>query len=72
MDDEQGLLFVESITNLNKKQTAYNFTVADFHIYYVTEHNVLVDNCDGKAGDSNALVPKSTGDLKYAPRVRAK
>lgn len=60
MDDEQGLLFVESITNLNKKQTAYNFTVADFHTYYVTEHNVLVHNCDGKAGDSNALVPKNT------------
>ena len=62
MDEQQGLLFVRSIVDLNQKQTAYNFTVADFHTYYVTQHNVLVHNCDDKVGEANAVVPKGAKD----------
>lgn len=47
-DDKERHLVVLSIEDLNKKDVAYNFTVADFHTYYVTEHNVLVHNCDKK------------------------
>lgn len=46
-DDKQRALRVVSIDNLNKKDTAYNFTVADYHTYYVTTQNVLVHNCGG-------------------------
>ena len=63
MDEQQGLLFVRSIVDLNQKQTAYNFTVADFHTYYVTQHNVLVHNCDDKVGEANAVVPKRQADF---------
>jgi len=36
---------VSSLKSLNRIDTAYNFTVEDFHTYFVTEQNVLVHNC---------------------------
>ena len=36
---------VSSLKSLNRRDTAYNFTVEDYHTYFVTEQNVLVHNC---------------------------
>ncbi|MEP4098721.1 polymorphic toxin-type HINT domain-containing protein, partial [Paraglaciecola sp.] len=46
IDDQGRALVVDSIRKLNRKDIAYNFTVADFHTYYVTKKNVLVHNCN--------------------------
>lgn len=45
-----GEVVVESIVDLNTVAPTYNFTIADFNTYYVTEQNVLVhnENCKGK------------------------
>ncbi|MEM5551626.1 polymorphic toxin-type HINT domain-containing protein [Pseudoalteromonas neustonica] len=46
--DNDGRPFnVSSLRNLDRKDTAYNFTVADFDTYYVTQENILVHNCGG-------------------------
>lgn len=47
-DKAQGQLDLVSVEPLGIKQTAYNFSVADFHTYFVTRLNVLVHNCGGK------------------------
>jgi RHS repeat-associated protein len=53
MVDNQGVpITVTLLRNTNRKDTAYNFTVADFHTYYVTEQNVLVHNCNKRSGSS--------------------
>jgi hypothetical protein len=39
-------LTVKSVTDEKRTDVTYNFTVADFHTYYVTERNVLVHNCN--------------------------
>ena len=42
------------IEELEEAETTYNFEVADFHTYYVTENNILVHN-DCKGNDYNEL-----------------
>lgn len=37
---------VVSVTDEKRFDLTYNFTVADFHTYYVTKKNVLVHNCN--------------------------
>ncbi|PWK52952.1 intein [Pleionea mediterranea] len=50
-ENKEGNSFeVLSIEDLKKQQVAYNFTVADFHTYYVTKQNVLVHNCNVTKG----------------------
>ncbi len=46
--DGYGLVSVGSIRTYGDVQPTYNFSVADFHTYYVTERNLLVhnENCD--------------------------
>lgn len=43
--DGHGSMKVISLLDENRTDLTYNFTVADFHTYYVTERNVLVHNC---------------------------
>ena len=47
VDNEGVPLVIVSLRSLERKDTAYNFTVADFHTYYVTQQNILVHNCGG-------------------------
>ncbi|NQZ07407.1 MAG: hypothetical protein HRT35_09635 [Algicola sp.] len=47
VDKDEGFLTVESVIDQQRIETAYNFTVADYHTYYVTKRNVLVHNCGG-------------------------
>jgi len=37
---------VVSVEDERREDTTYNFEIADFHTYYVTEFGVLVHNCD--------------------------
>ncbi|MEM9103843.1 MAG: polymorphic toxin-type HINT domain-containing protein, partial [Pseudomonadota bacterium] len=46
--DGHGPMVVTSVIDEKRQDLTYNFTVADFHTYYVTQRNVLVHNC----GDS--------------------
>jgi hypothetical protein len=43
--DGHGSMKVGSVTDEKRLDLTYNFTVADFHTYYVTKKNVLVHNC---------------------------
>lgn len=44
--DGNGYMEVASVVDQHRQDITYNFTVADFHTYYVTEQNILVHNCD--------------------------
>ena len=46
--DGHGSMKVVSVTDEKRLDLTYNFTVADFHTYYVTKKNVLVHNCNKK------------------------
>lgn len=48
--DGGGAMMVTSVIDEKRQDLTYNFTVADFHTYYVTKRNVLVHNCNKKAG----------------------
>ena len=52
--DGSDTMMVTSVIDEKRQDLTYNFTVADFHSYYVTKRNVLVHNCGNKA--KNALV----------------
>jgi len=43
--DGSGAMTVVSVVDEKRQALTYNFTVADFHTYYVTKKNVLVHNC---------------------------
>ena len=43
-DGSRGVIEQIEIQNLDSAETTYNFEVADFHTYYVSESNVLVHN----------------------------
>jgi hypothetical protein len=51
--DGHGSMRVVSVTDEQRLDLTYNFTVADFHTYYVTKKNVLVHNCNKKAATAN-------------------
>ena len=44
--DGDGAMMVTSVIDEKRQDLTYNFTVADFHTYYVTERKVLVHNCN--------------------------
>lgn len=43
-DGSYGIIESVKAIHYDKPQTTYNFEVADFHTYYVSEANVLVHN----------------------------
>ncbi|KZN52837.1 hypothetical protein N474_22445 [Pseudoalteromonas luteoviolacea CPMOR-2] len=59
--NEQGEHYlVTGLRSLDRKDIAYNFTVQDFHTYYVTEKNILVHNCGEKLTESNRVKSDAT------------
>jgi hypothetical protein len=42
---DQGVLTVQSLVNLKRDEVTYNFTVGEFHTYFVGEQRALVHNC---------------------------
>lgn len=40
--DNHGSVIVQSVKSENRIAPTYNFTIEDFHTYYVTEQNLLV------------------------------
>ena len=44
-DGPDQFMTVTQVTATNREDTTYNFTVADFHTYFVGENRVLVHNC---------------------------
>ncbi len=48
--DGDSAMMVVSVIDENRQDITYNFTVADFHTYYVTERKVLVHNCNVRKG----------------------
>ena len=56
-DGSYGIIISVKIEELESPETTYNFEVADFHTYYVSDSNVLVHNrCVAKDGDYQAVV----------------
>lgn len=43
-----GIIIIDSLSLRKGKFMVYNFTVADYHTYYVGQGEVLVHNCGGK------------------------
>ena len=50
--DGYGAMAVASVVDQQRLDLTYNFAVADFHTYYVTERNILVHNCGGNVAKS--------------------
>ena len=61
--DGNGAMVVSSVVDQKRQDLTFNFTVADFHTYYVTERKVLVHNCDKKHLKSTSEV----GDIVKTP-----
>ena len=58
---------VVSVVDEKRQALTYNFTVEDFHTYYVTKKNVLVHNCGIKMKDThNPNATRVDGDLSQA------
>lgn len=55
-------VMLTSIVDMQRQDLTYNFTVADFHTYYVTERKVLVHNCGGVTKSVGPKVGSAGGD----------
>ena len=64
--DGYGLVTVVSVENQYRVAPTYNFSVADFHTYYVTDRNLLVhnENCDRDVASGEAYGHKDNTGLK--------
>ena len=64
-DGPDQFMTVTQVTATNREDTTYNFTVADFHTYFVGENRVLVHNCNAPRNPD----PKSpfVSDNPYSP-----
>ncbi|WP_150138804.1 polymorphic toxin-type HINT domain-containing protein [Candidatus Enterovibrio escicola] len=51
-------IIVELLRKSNRKDIAYNFTVADFHTYFITQESILVHNCGGKVNGNSLASTK--------------
>ncbi|BCV26828.1 MAG: hypothetical protein Sw1PiTSA_07030 [Shewanella algae] len=58
--DGYGSMKVANVRDELRTDLTYNFTVADFHTYYVTKKNVLVHNC-GDSVTTSVVQRKSAG-----------
>lgn len=59
--DGHGSMKVVSVTDEQRFDLTYNFTVADFHTYYVTKKNVLVHNCNKSRSSRPDALPEAEG-----------
>jgi RHS repeat-associated protein len=59
--DGHGSMKVVSVTDEQRLDLTYNFTVADFHTYYVTKKNVLVHNCNKSRSSRPDALPEAEG-----------
>jgi len=50
-----GALVVESLIAKNVNEVTYNFTVGDFHTYFVGGQRALVHNCTGACSSASAV-----------------
>ncbi|WP_317931069.1 polymorphic toxin-type HINT domain-containing protein [Halioxenophilus sp. WMMB6] len=66
--DGDGPMVVVSVVDEERQDLTYNFTVADFHTYYVTERNVLVHNCSIGGGDVAKSATKNRVKLRKSTR----
>ncbi len=65
--DGNGPMKVVSVIDEKRQALTYNFTVEDFHTYYVTKKNVLVHNCGIKMKDThNPSATRVDGDPSQA------
>jgi|SaaInl74LU_5_DNA_1037368.scaffolds.fasta_scaffold01332_3 RHS repeat-associated protein len=65
--DGNGPMKVVSVVDEKRQALTYNFTVKDFHTYYVTKKNVLVHNCGIKMKDThNPNATRVDGDPSQA------
>jgi uncharacterized protein RhaS with RHS repeats len=74
--DRNAPMEVVSVIDEKRRALTYNFTVADFHTYYVTKHNVLVHNCNiaaaNKADNLAKGVPESALGPSGKPKINVK
>lgn len=64
-DGSYGIITVISIEKLSTPETTYNFEVADFHTYYVSDSNVLVHNKCWKWGEGGRGSVDNNIDYHY-------
>ncbi|VAW62716.1 hypothetical protein MNBD_GAMMA08-1242, partial [hydrothermal vent metagenome] len=69
--DRQSAMSVISVIDLQRKDFTYNFEVADYHTYYVTERNVLVHNCNVTKGLETRGVRPAPGERTIQGQVDA-
>ena len=61
------------IKKLEKSETTYNFEVADFHTYYVSESNILVHNlCTTELKQGTKEWNKAVKDIKNSTNKKGK
>jgi hypothetical protein len=65
---EIGNVMVVSVEDEHREDTTYNFEIADFHTYYVTEFGVLVHNCTKIFNQHNDAINKVLNNLDYVNR----
>ena len=61
--DGFGPMTVVSVIDEQRADLTYNFTVADFHTYYVTERNVLVHNCGIEMKEAGTKAERTDGHI---------
>jgi len=64
---DRGALVVESLVAKNVNEVTYNFTVGDFHTYFVGGQRALVHNCSVRCTRIGDLKPMMD-DAHIAPR----
>ncbi|HKK74566.1 MAG TPA: polymorphic toxin-type HINT domain-containing protein [Saprospiraceae bacterium] len=53
--EDDGIIIIDSLILRRGEFKVYNFTVEDYHTYYVGQGEVLVHNCGGKKGPVHHL-----------------
>ena len=65
-DGKTVIIEAIEIEELANPETTYNFEVADFHTYYVTENKILVHNrCATAIRNDSSIAQDIVGDGKY-------
>ncbi|MEM6738352.1 MAG: polymorphic toxin-type HINT domain-containing protein [Bacteroidota bacterium] len=66
----EDLIQVDNLVIRKGKFQVYNFTVADYHTYYVGQDEILVHNCGGKKGPKpNGGKAKAHGGKNHNERI---
>jgi len=69
---EVGSVVVVSVEDERREDTTYNFEIADFHTYYVTEFGVLVHNCLNVSQANRSIIEQLRNSSNASVTVNSK